>query len=81
VPRGGAWWRAAGYCPKWQHHLDFDLVKRTIDVELSDEQIASRQAAWKPPKSKLPESHSGVLSKYAQTGVGMAHTGGVVGTK
>ena len=62
--------------------IDIDMVQRTINVQLSDQEIATRQAAWQanPPKAKLPEGHTGVLSKYADT-VGMAHTGALVGMR
>lgn len=62
--------------------ISIDLVKRTINVELSDEEISTRLVAWRanPPKSKLPEGYVGVLSKYAST-VGSAHTGGLVGRR
>ncbi len=39
-----------------------DAAKRRLDVELSDEEIRARLAAWKPPK---PRYSSGVFAKYA----------------
>jgi dihydroxy-acid dehydratase len=62
--------------------IAIDLVKRSIDVELSDAVIASRLAEWRasPPAPKVPAGYSGVLTKYAAT-AGMAHTGALVGTR
>ncbi len=39
-----------------------DIEKRRLDVELSDEEIATRLAAWSPP---APRYTSGVMAKYA----------------
>jgi dihydroxy-acid dehydratase len=39
-----------------------DIEKRQLNAELSDEEIASRLAAWKQP---APRYESGVLAKYA----------------
>src|SRR5262245_38251522 len=39
-----------------------DIDKRGLDVELSDEEISKRLAAWKAPK---PRYTSGVFAKYA----------------
>jgi dihydroxy-acid dehydratase len=39
-----------------------DIDNRRLDVELSDDEIASRLAAWKQPE---PRYKSGVLAKYA----------------
>jgi dihydroxy-acid dehydratase len=50
-----------------------DVDKRRIDVDLSDEQIAERVAAYVPPPN--PDS-SGVLAKYAKL-VGSASRGAV----
>ena len=62
--------------------IDINLVDRTINVELSDEEIATRQAAWRanPPPGKLPAGSTSVLGKYASL-VGMAHTGAIVGER
>ena len=43
--------------------VTFDLSKRTVSVELSDEEIRSRVTAWSPPLKPVPD---GVLSKYAR---------------
>ncbi|MBO0800876.1 MAG: dihydroxy-acid dehydratase, partial [Blastocatellia bacterium] len=40
----------------------FDIEKRTLDVELTAEEIARRLAAWKPPAARYT---SGVFRKYA----------------
>ncbi|MBS7791340.1 dihydroxy-acid dehydratase [Roseococcus sp. SDR] len=50
-----------------------DAEKGTIDVLLSDEELAKRRAAWKPRGHNF---NSGVLWKYAQT-VGPARQGAV----
>jgi len=41
----------------------FDLEAGTVNVDLTDAEIATRVAEWKAPKKDLP---SGVLSKYAR---------------
>ena len=50
-----------------------DAEKGTLDVELSDEELAARRAAWKP---RPTDYNSGMLWKYAQT-VGSAQKGAV----
>ncbi|MCA3413189.1 MAG: dihydroxy-acid dehydratase [Roseomonas sp.] len=50
-----------------------DAGKGTIDVSLSDEELAKRRAEWKPRKT---DYNSGVLWKYAQL-VGPAYLGAV----
>ncbi|MEM7022290.1 MAG: dihydroxy-acid dehydratase, partial [Pseudomonadota bacterium] len=50
-----------------------DAEKGTLDVELSDDELASRRAAWEPPVTMYS---SGTLWKYAQT-VGPAEKGAV----
>ncbi|MFN8982560.1 MAG: dihydroxy-acid dehydratase [Alphaproteobacteria bacterium] len=50
-----------------------DAEKGTIDVALSDEELAKRRAEWKPRKT---DYNSGVLWKYAQL-VGPAYLGAV----
>ncbi len=40
-----------------------DTVKGTIDVELSEAQLAERRARWQPPQ---PHYTSGVMAKYAK---------------
>lgn len=50
-----------------------DAIEGTIDVELSDEELASRRAAWAPRETTAT---SGYLWKYAQT-VGPARDGAV----
>jgi dihydroxy-acid dehydratase len=50
-----------------------DADKGTIDVALSDEELAKRRAEWKPRKT---DYNSGVLWKYAQL-VGPAYLGAV----
>jgi dihydroxy-acid dehydratase len=41
----------------------FDIPNRQLRVELSDEDIKQRMAAWKPP---APQFHTGVMAKYAK---------------
>jgi dihydroxy-acid dehydratase len=50
-----------------------DAGKGTLDVELSDEELAARRAAWRPPATMYG---SGTLWKYAQT-AGPAYKGAV----
>ena len=53
--------------------IEIDAVKGTIDVQLSDEELAERGRAWQPRETDYT---SGVLWKYAQT-VGTAQKGAV----
>ncbi|GBC82463.1 Dihydroxy-acid dehydratase [bacterium HR10] len=41
----------------------FDIARRRLDVELSQEEIAARLARWTPPP---PRYSSGVMAKYAR---------------
>ncbi|NIX77782.1 dihydroxy-acid dehydratase [Microvirga terricola] len=50
-----------------------DAIKGTIDVDLSDEELARRRSEWKPRET---HATSGYLWKYAQT-VGPARDGAV----
>jgi dihydroxy-acid dehydratase len=50
-----------------------DAEKGTIDVDLTDEEMAKRKAAWKP---RGTDYNAGALWKYAQL-VGPAHLGAV----
>jgi dihydroxy-acid dehydratase len=50
-----------------------DAEAGTIDVQLSEEELAARRAAWKP---RAHDFNSGALWKYAQT-VGSARHGAV----
>lgn len=43
--------------------ITVDVVKKRIDVDLTDEEIARRVAAYVPPRRDVPR---GVLSKYAK---------------
>jgi dihydroxy-acid dehydratase len=51
--------------------ITIDAVKGTIDVALSDEELAARRADWKPRKTNY---NSGAIWRYAQN-VGPAHLG------
>ncbi len=53
--------------------ITIDAIRGTIDVALSEVEIASRKAAWKPREN---DYQSGTLWKYAQT-VGSARFGAV----
>ncbi len=53
--------------------ITIDAEADTIDVDLSDEELARRRAAWQQP---APRYARGVLAKYAKT-VSSASTGAV----
>ncbi|MCS6817772.1 MAG: dihydroxy-acid dehydratase [Blastocatellia bacterium] len=53
----------------------FDIERRRLDVELSEEEIAERLARWTPPPPRYP---SGIMAKYARL-VGSASEGAVTG--
>ena len=53
--------------------VTFDVPKRTLSIELSDEEIASRLAEWRAP---TPRYTRGVMAKYARL-VSSASTGAV----
>ena len=55
--------------------VSIDVTKHRIDVELDDEEIASRLVDWKPP---APRWATGVFAKYAAT-VSSASLGAVTG--
>jgi dihydroxy-acid dehydratase len=55
--------------------ITFDVENRRLDVDLSDEEIARRVAAYEIPAPKYP---SGVLGKYAKL-VGSAARGALTG--
>ncbi len=55
--------------------ITIDVAARTLDVELSDEEIASRVAEYTSPPSAFP---TGVMAKYAAT-VSSASEGAVTG--
>ncbi len=42
--------------------ISFDITKRRLDVELSDDEIAARLRDWRPP---APRYTTGVMAKYA----------------
>lgn len=44
--------------------ITIDIHKRTLKVELSDEELAARLAAWKP---RVPKISKGILSRYKPT--------------
>ena len=53
--------------------INIDATKGTIDVEVSDEELAARKAAWKPRETQYG---NGAIWKFAQL-VGPAHLGAV----
>lgn len=53
----------------------FDISKRRLDVELSEEEIQKRLSQWTPPK---PRYHTGVMAKYMRL-VSSAAEGAVCG--
>ncbi len=53
--------------------VEFDLNSRTLNVALTDAQLAERMAAWTPPSDRYD---SGVMGKYARL-VSSAATGAV----
>jgi dihydroxy-acid dehydratase len=55
--------------------ISFDVAKRRLDVELSDDEIQRRLKEWKPPK---PRYETGALAKYAKL-VSSASEGAVTG--
>ncbi len=55
--------------------VTIDAEAKTLSVNLSDEELAKRKAAWKQPK---PNATRGVLAKYAKT-VSSASEGAITG--
>jgi dihydroxy-acid dehydratase len=53
--------------------ITIDAVKRTIEVNVSEQEFATRRTSWKPHTNSYT---SGALWKYAQT-VGSAEKGAV----
>lgn len=53
--------------------IEVDIEKRLLRVDLSDEELARRRAAWQPP---APHYTSGVMAKYAKL-VSQANHGAV----
>ena len=43
--------------------ISIDIDAGTLTLEVSDEELASRRAAWQPP---APKYTTGVLSRYAR---------------
>jgi len=54
--------------------IEIDIPKNRLDVKLSDEELAERKKAWKPPKPKITK---GYLAKYASMATS-ADTGAVL---
>ena len=43
--------------------IDIDIASRTVNVELSDEEIRQRLLSWKPPEPKVKK---GYLAHFAK---------------
>jgi len=43
--------------------IEFDIPKRRLSLEVSDEEIRKRMLQWKPPQ---PRYSRGVMAKYAR---------------
>ena len=54
--------------------IEIDIPNNKIDVKLSDEELAERKKAWKPPKPRITQ---GYLAKYASMATS-ADTGAVL---
>jgi len=54
--------------------IEIDIPNNTINVKLSDEQLAERKKSWKPPKPRITK---GCLAKYASMATS-ADTGAVL---
>ncbi len=54
--------------------IEIDIPKNRLDVKLSDDELAERKKAWKPPKPKITR---GYLAKYASMATS-ADTGAVL---
>ena len=54
--------------------IEIDIPGSKISVKLSDEELAERKKAWKPPKPKITE---GCLAKYASMATS-ADTGAIL---
>jgi len=57
--------------------IRFDVRKRVLEVEISDEVLRQRMAQWKPPQPRYPK---GVFAKYAAL-VSSASQGAVTGPR
>jgi dihydroxy-acid dehydratase len=54
--------------------IEIDIPNLTITLQVSDEELQRRQAAWKPPKRK---EYKGVLGRYVRM-VTSANTGAIL---
>jgi dihydroxy-acid dehydratase len=55
--------------------VEFDLERRTLTLELTDDQITARMVDWTPPPARYDR---GVMGKYARL-VSSAAAGAVTG--
>jgi dihydroxy-acid dehydratase len=63
-PRGGA--RRPDRGDRRGRPTDLDIDRRELSLDLPDEEIARRIAAYEPPPRR-PEFRRGVMGKYAAT--------------
>ena len=68
-------WAIQAYAVRDGDTIVFDVAARELNVELSDDEIASRVAAYESPPQQY---RNGVLGKYAKL-VGSAAEGAVTG--
>jgi dihydroxy-acid dehydratase len=54
--------------------IEIDIPNNTINVKLSDKQLAERKKSWKPPKPRITK---GYLAKYASMATS-ADTGAIL---
>ena len=45
--------------------IDINIASRTLNVELSDEEIKQRLASWNPPEPKITRGYLAHFAKYA----------------
>jgi dihydroxy-acid dehydratase len=45
--------------------IDIDIIARTVNVELSEEEIRQRLATWKPPEPKVTHGYLAHFAKHA----------------
>jgi len=45
--------------------IDIDIASRTVNVELSDEEIRQRLLSWEPPEAKVTKGYLAHFAKYA----------------
>lgn len=48
--------------------IEIDIEKRTVDLHISPEEMASRKAAWVAPAPKFNDGYLGLYSRFAASG-------------